>query len=230
MLERDQGPHARDLEQRRGEHVEARAARVDPAAAHDRVRASGRPARAVVGVAQREPAQVGGVEDALGLARPATRGEVRVGAPVGDVREAHDRASRRARAAARSARSVLHGSFRCSRMSAAIRTSKRPSGAAVSTSALSTRSSRRRRLARVLGLELDADDLDVLALLERGAGRAGRAAEVQHAPRGRAGRARGSPAGRARRPRRGRHVSGRISPEITSHRYVRNEEEATHSR
>ena len=50
-------------------------------------------------------------------------------------------------------------------MSAAIRTSKRPSGAAVSASALRTWSEPGAASRGVFGLELDAHDLDVLALL-----------------------------------------------------------------
>ena len=62
-------------------------------------------------------------------------------------------------------------------------------------------------LARVLGLDLDPDDLDVAGgRFERGAGRAGRAAEVEHAPGAAPGRGRGSPVARARRRRRGRRA------------------------
>ena len=154
----------------------------DPAAAHDRVRGDPGLGQQLAGVAQREPAQVRGVEDALGLARPGPAREVRVGAPVGDVRAGSRPRSRPARAAARSGAARPTGRCRCSRMSAAIRASKRPSGAAVSTSPVITWSSRVAGLAGVLGLELDADHLDLLALLERGARRPRRAAEIEHPP------------------------------------------------
>ena len=71
-------------------------------------------------------------------------------------------------------------------MSAAIRTSKRAVGLGRLLGVGDDHAVQARRASRAYaGLELDADDLDVLAPLERGARRAGRAAEVQHAPGGR---------------------------------------------
>ena len=169
----------RDLQQRRGEHVQARAARV--AASRGGTTVCGvRPACASRSIASlaREPAQVRGVEDALGLARPAAAGEVRVGAPVGDVREADDRRSRpgssSARVAAQRRSTGPSGARGCRRRSG------RRSGRRARRSAARRRRSRGRAgsppRARTRARSRSPTTSTVLALLERRAGRPGRAA------------------------------------------------------
>ena len=194
----------REQRQRRGEAVQARAAREQPAAPDDRVRRAAGLGEQVERVLAREPAQVGGVEDALGLARPAAAGEVRVRAPVVDVREADDDGRARLQSAARSGRASPTGrsGARARRRRSACRRCPRSAAAAP----------RRRRSRGPAGVAASRAYSGSISMpvtcagwrgLERRAGGAGRAAEVEHAAGRRRARGRGSRAAPARRPRRG---------------------------